>query len=299
MTIATITGILAANVATGGTFTVSYPTGKTRGSFAYGVEHKLSVLGKVFTCPEDITISFGASSATVTYNGSTTLQAGTRFTMQLDEPGSQNPVFHQQSGVQIYAPAVLANVNLGSPGASAANNILLSAAVTAAVGTATTLTGALVSGGVAVIDAPTGRNIVAAWTGTSVLTVRGTDMYGKAITESSASGTTFTGKKAFKTVTSIQFSADVTGCTVGTGNVLGLPFYVPNTSQVLKESQDGAAATAGTLAAGLAITTKPTATNADVRGTYTPNSAPDGSKAYMLLVAASEPVSLGATQYTA
>ena len=53
-----VRGILAAAVATAGTFDVGYPTGFTRGSFSNGVSHKLSVLGKVFTCPEYITISF-------------------------------------------------------------------------------------------------------------------------------------------------------------------------------------------------------------------------------------------------
>ena len=298
MTISTIRGVLAAAVATAGTFTVGYPTSKDRGSFLQGVDHRLVVLGRTFVAPEDITISFGATLATITYNGATTLPSGSEFTVQLDEDGTANPVFDVASAQQIYTPAELVNLNLGSPGAAAANNILISAAVTAVAAATTVLTGALVAGGIAVINARTGRNVVAAWTNAAVLTVRGFDMYGKAITESSASGTSMAGKKAFKTVTSIQFSADVTGCTIGTGNVIGLPAYVPNASQVLKESQDGAAATAGTLVAGLA-NTKSTATTADVRGTYVPNSAPDGSKAYMLLAALSEPAYLGAVQYTA
>lgn len=298
MTIATIKGFLAAAVAPAGTIVVGYPTGKDRGSFSLGTQHRLVALGKVFSFPEDITISFGATSATITYNGATTLPAGTPFTVQLDEPGTTNPVLDAASANQVYTPAQLAILNLGSPGAASANSVLLSAAVTAAALATTVLTGALVTGGVAVIDARTGRNIVAAWTGASVLTVRGTDMYGKPLTESSASGTTFAGKKAFKTVTSIQFSADVTGCTIGTGDVIGLPAYVPNAAMVLKESQDGAAATAGTIVVGIA-NTKSTATTGDVRGTYDPNAACDGSKAFHLLVALADRAYLGTTQYTA
>ena len=298
MTIATVKGILAAAVATAGTFAVGYPTGKDRGAFSLGTSHRLSALGKVFSFPEDITISFGATTATITYNGATTLPAGTPFTVQFDEIGAANAVFEPISAQQIYAPATLALLNLGSPGVAAANNILLSASVTAVTPAATVLTGALVSGGVAVIDARTGRNVVAAWTGTSVLTVRGTDMYGKAMTESSASGTSFAGKKAFKTVTSIQFSADVTACTVGTGTVLGIPAYLPNAALILKESMDGAAATAGTTVVGIA-NTKSTATTGDVRGTYVPNSAPDGSRAFLLTVSLADPSYLGAAQFTA
>lgn len=298
MTIATITGITAAAIASGGTLVVIYPTGKDRGSFSAGFDHRLSVLGKVFRAPDDITVSFGATAATITYNGATTIPAGSRFTVQLDETGILNPCFEPTSGQQIATPVSLHLMNLGSPGAASANSILLSASVTAAVGTATALTGALVSSGVAVLDARTGRNVVGAWTGAAVLTVYGTDMYGRAISESSASGTSFTGKKAFKRVTAIKFSADVTLATVGTGTVLGLPAYTPNAAMILKESQDGAAATAGTIVAGL-FGSKSTATSADVRGTYTPNAAPDGSKNYQLLAAIPDPTYLGPTQYSA
>ncbi len=292
MTITTVRGVLAAAVAAGGTFTVGYPTGKDRGSFQAGVFHKLSAIGKVFSAPEDMTLSFGATTVTVTYNGATTLPIGTPFTFQFDDTGTTNPVVEPVSGQTIYAPARLGILNLGSPSAGAANAILLSAAITAAAGVAV-FTGAL--GGT--LDARTGRNVVAAWTGTAVMTVTGKDMYGKTVVESSASGTSFTGKKAFKTITSIAVSADVTAATVGTGNVLGLPVYTPNAAFVLKECENNAAATAGTIVAGLTLATKPTATTADVRGTYVPNSTPDGSKSFTLLVALQDETFLGATQF--
>lgn len=297
MTISTQKAILAAAVATGGTFTVGYPAGRDRGSFAGGVFHRLSVLGRVFSAPEDMTLSFGASSVTVTYNGATTLPAGSPYTFQFDDTSFDNHVLDPATSQIIYSPVRLGIINLGSPIAGSANSILLSASVTAAVLAATVLTGSIVSGGVAVIDARTGRNIVAAWTGTSVLTVTGTDMYGKRLVESSASGTTFAGKKAFKTITNIQFSADVTLCTIGTGNVLGLPVYMANAGLILRESENGATATAGTIVAGLTLATKPTATTADNRGTYTPNSTPDGSKAFTLLAALQDHTFLGAAQF--
>jgi hypothetical protein len=53
------------------------------------------------------------------------------------------------------------------------------------------------------------------------------------MTESSASGTSFTGKKAFATVTKVKVSADVTALTVGTGNVLGLPDLLPEAALVV------------------------------------------------------------------
>ena len=187
----------------------------------------------------------------------------------------------------------LARISLGSPAAAASNNVCTSQAITAAAGG--TLNGALVSGGVATFDVP--RNVVAAWTTSAVLTVTGTDVYGNVLKESSASGTSFTGKKAFKTVTSIAVSADVTGATVGTGTVLGLPVYLPSAGLVLRELEDGATATAGTIVGGLSPATVSTATTADVRGTYAPNSSPDGVKAFDLVAALTDFSFTGNPQY--
>lgn len=298
MTQVVVSGILAAAVATGGTFTVGYPTGYDRGSFSLGVKHRLVAIGKVFSAPENMTLSFGAASVTVTYNGTTTLPLGTAYKFQFDQIGSfGNQLVDTTSGVPILTPAQLAIFDLGSPGTADADGYFASADVTAAASAATALTGALVASGVGIADARTGRNVVAAWTGTAVLTVTGKDMYGNTVVESSASGTSLAGKKAFKKLTSFSLSADVTALTIGTGDVLGLPAYTPNAAMILKESEDGAAATAGTTVAGLTLATKPTATNADVRGTYDPNSACNGSKAFNLLVAVPDPTFLGATQY--
>lgn len=298
----TVTGILAADVATGGTFTVGYPSGYDRGSFSTGFRHKLSAIGRVFNAPEDMTLNFGAANATVTYNGATTLVAGTKFTFEFDIPGEVNPTVEAVSGANIYTAAKLAVLHLGSPSASGATNIAAAQAIAGAVALA--LNGTLVVNGVGVIDARTGRNVVAvssnAGDTTQSITVTGTDMYGVAMHETIALNGTVTvaGKKAFKKITGIVASAALAGnISVGTGNVLGLPSYLLSAGYVLKELQDGAAAVAGTFVAGLAMSTKPAATTADVRGTYTPNAAPDGSKAYSIIASLNNPAFLGATQF--
>lgn len=304
MTFSTIRASLSAQVATGGTFDVTYPTSKDRGSFSLGTRHTLSALGKIFTCPESITISFGSTAATITYNGASTIPAGSPVTVQLDEIGNSTPIVHGPSAQAIAHPATTALLNLGSPGAPAATAVAAAQAIAGAANAV--LNGTLASGGVAVLNAITGRNVLAvsanAGDTTQTLTVTGTDMYGVAMRETIAlNGTTIVpGKKAFKRVTSVAVSAAMAGnLTVGTGDVLGIPAYLPNTSMVLKESLDGASATSGTLVAGLAITTKPTASNADVRGTYDPNSACDGSRAFNLLVALPDPTFLGSAQFAA
>jgi hypothetical protein len=256
----------------------------------------------VFTSPEDITLSFGATSVTVTYNGTTTLPAGTAFTFQFDIRGEENPVVHQDSGVSIYTPCELGILNLGSPGVLDVDGIC--AAQAKAEAGALTINGALAVAGVGILDAPTGRNVLVdssdAGDTTQTITVTGTDMYGVEMVKTIAmNGTTaVAGKKAFKTVTAVSVSAALAGnFTLGTGDILGLPAYVPNAAMILKESLNGAAATAGTVVAGLTGATKPTATTADVRGTYLPNSATDGSRAWELLVALPDPTYLGAEQY--
>lgn len=143
-----------------------------------------------------------------------------------------------------------------------------------------TLDGALVTDGVAEFDVP--RNVVASWTETAVLTVTGTDEYGETVVESSASDTTFTGKKAFKTVTAVTVSANVTSATVGTGKVLGLPFRIDSKGQVIVVSEDGKAETTSVVLAGDDDTA--TATTGDVRGTVAVAGTPDGTKAYSVLM---------------
>src|SRR3546814_11311913 len=75
---------------TGGTFTAAYPDGKTSDDFAGGVNHKMVALQYEYECPTDFTVSLGASSATITYNGATTLPAGSHVYVQLDEAGEDD-----------------------------------------------------------------------------------------------------------------------------------------------------------------------------------------------------------------
>lgn len=145
-----------------------------------------------------------------------------------------------------------------------------------------TLGGALCTAGVGVNDVA--RNVVIVVThGTSVVamsgTITGTDRHGRTMTEAwsvTATGTTktFTGKKAFKTVTKVTetIAADASANTIitGQGIVLGLDRKCA-TPSLLKEAIDGAIVTTGTVvAAGSAST-------ADAYGTYLPATAPDGA----------------------
>jgi len=291
----TVAVTIGSTVAIGGTFTASYPAGKGGADYRGGDDH-LIVSGSapvLFAKDGDFSISYGASNMTVSILRGRGFTAGDIINLSLDRasigPGEEVVMADPEK----MAGLTLVRINLGKPVAADADGIVASQAATLASGLATGINGALASDGAAVLDVP--RNVVAAWTGTAVLTVTGTDEYGNAISESSASGTSLTGKKAFKSITSVTTSADITGLTVGTAKVLGLPAWLAGTGDVIKELQDGAAATAGTVVAG--DTTTATATTGDVRGTYAPNGTPNGTLRFELIVAMQSPEYRGIAQF--
>lgn len=165
-------------------------------------------------------------------------------------------------------------VDFGAVATADADGICASQSITA--GTAALLNGAVG----ATLDIP--RNVVAAWTGTAVMTVVGTDEYGQTMTEASASGTSMTGKKAFKSITSVNVSQNVTGCTVGTGDVLGLPYACANKSQIYAPQMDGAADAVTIVVAD--ATSPATTTTGDVRGTVDFTTASNGTRRFGLLM---------------
>lgn len=167
--------------------------------------------------------------------------------------------------------------NFGAPATADADGISVSADITAPA--SAVIGGALASGGVATFDVP--RNVVGAWTNTAVVTIVGTDEYGSVISEVSASGTSHAGKKAFKTITSITPSVTITSATFGSGDVLGLPFRVDANGLLAVRANN--AIDAGTFVP--ADTTSPaTGTTGDVRGTFDPAVALNGSNTVQAVI---------------
>ena len=171
------------------------------------------------------------------------------------------------------------------PVAKSATAVCAAQAV-AAAGNAT-INGASATGGVATFDYARTVNVDSTNAGdtTQTVTVTGTDYWGQAQTETIAlNGTTLVaGQKSFKTITAAAVSALLTGnLTVGNEDVFGLPYRVTDAGYLLRTGWAGAVANdAGTFAA--ADTTSPaTATTNDVRGTYAPSSAADGSRRLVL-----------------
>lgn len=278
---------LSALTGSGGSFTAAYPTGRSSDDFLGGTDHQIHTQSyrALYSKLGDFSISFGASLITVTNTCEISLALGTKVWLNLDRAEISDGEATDFSNPAKMMEMKAVKIALGAPAASVATAVAASQAATALAGLATGINGTLAAGGVATFDVP--RNVVAAWTGTAVLTVTGTDSFGTVIVESSASGTTMTGKKAFKTVTGVSVSADVTGLTIGNAKVLGLPVFLADVPDVVREIDDGAVATAGTVVAG--VTAAPTATTGDCRGTYAPNGTPNGTKVFELIVFVRQP----------
>jgi hypothetical protein len=307
-----VNGSASAAVATNGTFTVNAPTATLAGAIKNRGGHTMVVhaMAAQFNFPNDFSISWSGAVATITYLGTTTIPAGSAIQVQFELDGDDiNFPYHNLNGNQTDTLTKsfrgtfgqVFKVDFGAPLAAAATAVIATQAL--ATTTLYSLTAAQIV--TATLDVPRSVAVKSSTTDTTqTITVRGFDEYGVAISEAIAlNGTTaVAGLKAFKQVVSLQSNITLAGTiSVGTNaGGLGLPYYLPpqtgtGVGNVLKESQDGATPTAGTFIGG--VQTKATATTGDVRGTVTPNVAPDGTKVYSVYMFVADPSFLGVPQF--
>ena len=114
------------------------------------------------------------------------------------------------------------------------------------------------------------------------VTVTGYGLYSAKLTQTltlPASATTVNTTKAFLYVTSVVASATdgTNNVSVGTADIFGLSFAAADAGYILPKWAEAVALDAGTFVAADA-TSPATATTGDVRGTYAPSSASDGTK---------------------
>ena len=136
-----------------------------------------------------------------------------------------------------------------------------------------------------VLDVPRCLVVDSGGADTAVITITGKDVYGVTIVENiTLNGTTaVNGVKAFKKITSIVAGATVSnGAFIGTTGTLGLP-YAPVIGGFLGGILNENTADAGTYVAPSRVTA--TATTTDVRGTYLPAGALDGTNRYKVRMA--------------
>jgi hypothetical protein len=169
------------------------------------------------------------------------------------------------------------NISAAATYAGAGNATLAAGTGTTAVTTAA---------GVAAIQLDCPRAVsVTIGTGTiadTAITVTGLDVYGQAMTDVIQTGTTqsttVNGEKAFFQITGVAVAGAVGGTVaVGTTDILGSPVRITTADYIARAGWAGALANdAGTFVA--AVTTTATTTSGDVRGTYVPSSAPNGTR---------------------
>ncbi len=313
--------ILGAAVADAGTLTASYPAGTDEGHFTFNRHHKLMMNSTEMAFPADFTLTFGTSNITITNASGAAWPVGARLYLQLDKTGINDT--DDNPGSPRVSILKLVQIDLGAPDVLDADFIIKAATSTELPDTETvTYTpdtdgttptdGAgpvVVKGGINYWELDVPRNLVSTVThGSSVVamtwTATGLDEFGNVLSETVTVAATGTSQvdatlKAFKHVRSIALvavaDAEANTVNLGTGDVLGLPVFLPSLDHVVLELQDNVIATAGTMLGG--VLTEPSATTGDVRGTYDPNSATDGARVMQLIVALSDPKDIGLAQF--
>lgn len=193
-------------------------------------------------------------------------------------------------GMQYYVPAMEAaselgrglrgRVQLGAPIVSSAALILSLASINAALDVTT------FASGFANTEAQMsrfGRNllVIASGAATSNVTIYGRDYLGQRMAESFTlnGANSVLGNKAFRYVDRVVGAVTAsTTINVGVGTKLGLPYTI---LAVQEEYVDDDRGTVGTVADPV-FTDPQTLTTGDPRGTYIPNSVPNGTKQYAL-----------------
>ncbi len=150
-----------------------------------------------------------------------------------------------------------------------------------------TITGSLATAGVATLDVPRCVTITssASTDTTQTATFTGGDVYGVTVVETiSLNGTnTVSGLKAFKTVSRVAMSATCAGnITAGSGDKFGVPYRINNKGSL--QAFWDATWNSGSGTTTLGSTSTATATTGDVRGTYLPATASDGTRTLALWV---------------
>lgn len=141
--------------------------------------------------------------------------------------------------------------------------------------------------GVAVVqvDTPRALSVTLAASGTpTTITVTGYDQYGQRMSEAvtSVANATTNMKKAFYQISGVTTSAATAqAITIGTTQLLGVPVRITNGVYICHVGWDsGFAIDSGSLV--VADTATATTTTGDVRGTFSPSSAPNGIRRLIL-----------------
>ena len=304
---------LSAVLTTGGTLTVGYPAGRSRGDYLLGTEHRIAWNGVYLKYPQDFSVTLNAASAVFTINANVTMPANAVIFVQFDRVGGNNSSFMEQledlsrqlqASKTSVASAPSIFWSIGSPLAldtAGAAALQTPGSMPTTIGTALQLTinGTRAAAGKAYPDIARNLSVTCASNmSTQTVGAIGVDVYGNVMCENitGPNATTVYGKKSFARIDQLYVwgTGTIYAFSIGFGKTFGLPISLVQTALVLKELQNGAIPTAGTFVA--ADYSTPTATTGDVRGTWTPNATLDGTIALAILFNALN-FDTGAIQY--
>jgi hypothetical protein len=293
MAFAPINFVIEAPLPPKGTISIPYPPGRNEGHFFGGINHTLSIEGVFFRSPRDFMLITLPDRINFVWNGAFALPVGTLLNIQADMPAGES-YFDSKNNVTVLGmiQAPLFMVNLACPVAASESYWIEAAAISDAQPLKLAHT-----------QTPVARNVIL-YTDSdnshTTFTIEGEDMYRRPMIEKiipTASQAT-KGRKAFSRIQRITSSHACTGkVSIGTGNRIGLPVFLPSPGYVMREIIGGETVTGGTIVAGEVAL--PTATTGDRRGTYTPpaNITLDGKLSIHLLISLIAPSNIGIPDY--
>ena len=293
---------LVTDLADAATLVFNLPTGFSSNSMLLSNRHEMDISGTLLTAPEDFTIAFGATTATITNRTGTTFRTGQAAELRIDVDGDQMAMKDNADTNQrvplTSTPVTLVKIDIGTPLVADVDGIASEKITTASNATGSFIILTPISSGGFDMDSPTGRNVTVdsdnVGDTTQTIRVTGLDTLGNEVTEDIAlSGTTaVAGKKAFSLVLSArslltsalptETPVDTAGVVViGFGGVFGLTSRLNNEAhQIQDEFLDDTSVVTGTFVVGSLVPETPT--SPDVRGTFSPATVANGSNTYTL-----------------
>jgi len=274
---------------------VAYPENVTEGSFFGSIDHTLGIESRFFRSPKDFIIIPTSDNLVIHWTANVNVPAGALLHFQLQEQGGEYYT-DTRSGTTVrgMVEAKTFLVNLGSVKDRDAVFYVNPAQITSA--------GRLL---LANIKPDCARNVVIFSDkdeSDRVFNVYGEDVYMRPMVEHIKGPTVSktNGKKAFAKINKITVDGPCKGTiTIGTGNRLGLPTFIPGPGYVLHELVNGTLITGGMVVPGELNVAGPS--TGDRRGTYTPPPSVNlnGRDSIQLFLILPNPGNIGTPDYSA
>ena len=243
---------------------IPYPDGVNEGSFFGAIDHTLGIESRFFRSPKDFIVIPTAENLTIHWTANINIRAGALLHFQLQEQGGDYYT-DPKTGITVrgMVEAKTFLVNLGSVKDRDPQHYVHLIHIPAAGRLELTNSKP---------DVP--RNVVITSDSDEsgrLFGIHGEDVYLRPMFEQikgTANGK-MNGKKAFAKLSKITTDGATRGnITIGTGNRLGLPSFVPGPGYIMAELINGTPVNGGMIVPGEMNVA--TATTGDRRGTYTP-----------------------------